>query len=62
VVPGVDVRAGDWPCCSLPSLLSPAFACQSFPSAAGNPHRLSSSGLVLSALSTPANPSSMVYT
>lgn len=38
VVPGVDGRAGDWPCCSLPSLLSPASACQSFSSAAGNPH------------------------
>lgn len=37
VVPGADGGAGDWPCSGLPSLLPPASACQSFPSAAGNP-------------------------
>lgn len=36
VVPGTDGWAGDRPRCSLPSLLPPASACQSFPSAAGN--------------------------
>jgi hypothetical protein len=45
VVPGADGRAGDWPCCSLPSLFPPASACQSFPSAAGNPYCLSSPGV-----------------
>lgn len=37
VVPGADGRAGDRPRCSLPALLSPASARQSFPAAAGLP-------------------------